>query len=137
MLFSRGDPSLATDLFNPRNMPIPTPALEYPDFSSNLKTRELWAGVYVQYQMALADRLYLLSGWRFDNVWNTVQLDVNVSKSGIPIADNSRSNGLRSLKQRQGILWHLAAPLSVYANYAENFGAAPGLYSDMAEEGAP
>ncbi|MFL6600490.1 MAG: TonB-dependent siderophore receptor [Steroidobacteraceae bacterium] len=129
ILLSRSDPSLATDLFAPPlNMTIPTSLLDNPDWSSNLRTREFWAGAYIQYQVSLADRLYLLSGWRFDNVWNNIRLGVNASKNNILIPDGSQANRLRSLKQREGILWHLAEPLSIYLSYAENFGAAPGLY---------
>jgi iron complex outermembrane receptor protein len=128
ILLSRSDPSLATDLFHPQKTPIPTSLLDKPDWSSNLRTREFWAGAYIQYQVSLADRLYLLSGWRFDNVWNNVRLGVNATKTGILIPDGAQANKLRSLKQRAGILWHFAEPLSIYLNYAENFGAAPGLY---------
>jgi iron complex outermembrane receptor protein len=128
VLHSRSDPSLATDLYNPHNMTIPTSLLDNPDWSSNLRTREFWAGAYIQYQVSLADRLYLLSGWRFDNVWNQANVGVNATKTGILIPDGSQANKLRGLKQREGILWHFAEPLSVYINYAENFGAAPGLY---------
>jgi len=104
-LISRSDPSLATDLFHPQNMPIPTSLLDNPDWSSNLRTREFWAGAFIQYQVSLADRLYLLSGWRFDNVWNNVRLGVNATKTGILIPDGAQANKLRSLKQRAGILW--------------------------------
>jgi iron complex outermembrane receptor protein len=55
--------------------------------------------------------LYLLSGWRYDYVSETGQ-------------------GLHGLKQREGILWHLATPLSLYVSYTENFGADPGLYAN-------
>src|SRR5882724_1776528 len=64
-LLSRSDPSLATDLFNPRNVAIPTFLLQDPDWAARQTQAELWEGAYVQYQLSIADRLYLLSGWRF------------------------------------------------------------------------
>src|SRR5207248_3032359 len=136
-LLSKGDPSLASDLFKPRSSGIPASLLEYPagpDWASTQKTRELWGGLYVQYQLAIADRLYLLSGARFDNVWENVKLSVSSSTTGPTFPAESQSNKLRGLKQREGILWHLATPLSLYANYTENFGAAPGLYVSAAGE---
>jgi iron complex outermembrane receptor protein len=138
-LLSRSDPSLATDLFNPRNVAIPTSLLQDPDWAARQTQAELWGGAYVQYQLSLADRLYLLSGWRFDYVSETSGLNVDVFKSFPAITGGSGSNSAHSGKQRQGILWRLAAPLSLYANYTENFGAVPGIYvsADLTREFIP
>jgi iron complex outermembrane receptor protein len=128
-LLSRSDPSLAIDLFNPRKIAIPASLLEHPDLESRLESRELWGGAYFQYLTSLADQLYLLSGWRFDMVLSRLKLGVDSTSYVTPlISASSQAHSIHSYKQREGILWHFAAPLSLYANYTENFGAAPGLY---------
>jgi len=127
-LLSRSDPTLLTDLFAPRTVAIQTSLLQFPDWASRQTKRELWAGAYAQYEVSFADKLYLLSGWRFDTVWENAVLNVDAAGGGVLYGENSLADRIHSLKQREGILWHLAAPLSLYANYTENFGAVPGLY---------
>jgi iron complex outermembrane receptor protein len=127
-LLSRSDASLTTDLFEPTNVPIPVSLLEEPDRESQTMTRERWAAVYGQYQAALWDRLYLLSGWRKDVVWENVTATVTPT-GGVLGLLGSQTNEVRAIKQREGILWRPAQWLSLYANYSENFGATPGLYA--------
>jgi iron complex outermembrane receptor protein len=109
------------------NGPVPILLLQAPDSDNHLMTRERWAAVYAQYEAALWDRLYLLSGWRKDEVWE------NVTATAIPLGAlgvfGSQANQVRATKQREGILWRQTRWLSLYANYSENFGATPGLYA--------
>jgi iron complex outermembrane receptor protein len=83
--------------------------------------------------------LYLLSGWRLDQVWPNAAAggyipasDRFPGSSGQMMLSGSQSDKLRVLKQREGILWHPIRSLSLYANYSENFGATPGLYASPA-----
>jgi iron complex outermembrane receptor protein len=140
-LLYRSDPSLATDLFDATNVPIPVALLQNPDGESDLVTRERWGAVYAQYQAVLWDKLYLLSGWRLDQVWPNAAsggyipdgAGGRISHGGRQIIlSGSESGKLRVLKQREGILWHPTRSLSLYANYSENFGATPGLYASPA-----
>jgi iron complex outermembrane receptor protein len=127
-LLSRTDASLTTDLYDPAYEPIPVSLLQDPDRESHTLTRERWAAGYVQYQAALWDRLYLLSGWRKDKVWENVT-GTTSPPAGLFTVLGTGSNTVRATKQREGILWRPARWLSLYANYSENFGATPGLYA--------
>jgi iron complex outermembrane receptor protein len=126
-LLASSDPSFATDLFNPGTGPVP--AQVDPDWISQMVTRERWAAYYAQYQVVLWNRLYLLSGWRHDTVWENLQeVGGGTTQSGQLVPFGNLATQLRGLKQREGILWHATPSLSLYANYTENFGATPGLY---------
>ena len=126
-LLSSSDSSFTTDLFNPSKAPVS--AFVNPDWISQMLTRERWASSYAQYQVVLWNRLYLLSGWRYDTVWeNLAELAGSTKQIGLGPPSGSLASKLRGVKQREGILWRATTSLSLYANYTENFGATPGLY---------
>lgn len=126
----RNDPSLATDLFNPRQGEMPVTLLQNPDWSARDSVGERWTGVYVQDQMQLTDSLYFLLGGRYDTVIeevdNTVQTP-DTFPSFEPFVGGTTP--VHALKGRAGVVWHPRPSLSLYANYSQNFGVTAGLYT--------
>jgi iron complex outermembrane receptor protein len=123
--------SLTTDLFHPRTIPLPLDLLDNPDQRTRRNTGERWAAAYVQDQVEIGERLYLLIGLRYDQA---------SAHNGQTVFFNSISGGpswgpyftdtatVHAFKQREGIVWRAQPWLSLYGKYAENFGATPGLY---------
>jgi iron complex outermembrane recepter protein len=118
--------SLTTDLLNPKTIPLPVSLLENPDQRASLNTGERWNAIYLQDQIQFGERLYFLAGLRFDTAVahsdQTVSGNIDLPSSSI---DSAR---VHALKQREGFVWRAQPWLSLYAKYAENFGATPGLY---------
>lgn len=77
-------------------------------------------GVHLQDQVALADTWFLLAGARYQHVY-----EANYSGQTLDSLTSSPLSGDR-LTPRVGLLWHPAAWVSVYANYAENWGPSNG-----------
>jgi iron complex outermembrane receptor protein len=114
------------DLFNPQHQPVPTAFLQNPDAAFGTRTVEQWNGGYFQDQVALTDRLSVVIGARYDHVFESLD-----TAYGFPLTDTGRdTRSDNAFKRRAAVLWHPTAPLSVYANYIENFGIATGLYSN-------
>ena len=72
-----------------------------------------WYGVYLQDQVSLRDRLFLLGGLRYDLARDHVS-----SIYGIGNSSDHR------ITPRVGVLWQAKKWLSLYGSYVENFGAA-------------
>lgn len=122
LLYSNTD--FLTDLYKPAPSPVPTD-LSNPDGIYASTTLERWAGAYLQDRVAIARKLYVLLGVRYDTL-----LERYDAASGPPLADLG-ADQLRehAFKRRAGLLWHEAnAPYSVYANYVENLGVSTGIY---------
>ena len=119
--------SFSTDLYRPGHIPLPGNLLESPDWAYATRTSERWSGVYLQDQFAIGHQVYVLLGVRYDHAreW----LDI---KSGmIPLRHNGTDMRWdHAFKRHAGIVWRAAEPLSLYANYAENFGISTGIYGD-------
>ncbi len=116
--------SFTTDLFTPRHVPVPSDLLLSPDWAYAIRTSERWSSVYLQDQIAIGSQLHVLLGVRYDHAreW----LDI---ATGIPLQDSGTDvRWDHAFKQHAGIIWRAAAPLSLYANYAENFGISTGIY---------
>jgi len=132
-LYTKSDPSLNTDLFNPRNSGVPVALLTDPDWSAHNRTAERWAGVYAQDQIQLGDTLYFLLGVRYDYVAEKIE---NIALNAIPDAFlplgwysyGGGDHRVQAVKGRAGFLWHPTRSLSLYANFMQNFGVSPGLY---------
>lgn len=120
---------LTTDLYNPQTIPIPLSLFQYARDATYRNVRERWDAFYVQDQVSLWDRFYLLLGLRFDTAWTGIGQSLVTPAEGdqtFPYeVDNAR---VHALTKRTGFVWHPTPSLSVYAKYAQNFGAVPGLY---------
>src|SRR6185437_12356346 len=90
-------------------------------------TGERWSAAYVQDQVQIGEKFYFLAGLRYDEASaHTDQTVYSAQQGWGPYTNNSI--GVHALKQREGIVWRVTPGLSLYAKYAENFGATPGLY---------
>lgn len=110
------DPTAASsiDAFNPVH---PGTAFGSPaSLLFNGLQNENTGGAYVQDQVTLPHGLYLLAGARFQYVHEAQ------SFSGQPQPSLTGTK----VTPRVGVLWEAAPWLSLYANYAENFGASNG-----------
>jgi len=115
-----------TDLFSPQHGPVPSSLLENPDWANATATTERWSSAYVQDQIAFAQKFYLLLGARYDVV--SERLD---SGFGLPILDaGTERRWDHAFKRRAGLVWRATEPLSLYANYTENFGISTGIYGE-------
>lgn len=127
---TQSDPSLATDLFNPRSYEKPLTPLESLGRTARNRVAERWTGAYIQDQIQLLDSLYFLVGARYDRVIEEVDNTVfepETFPDFIPFA--SGRTPVKALKGRAGLLWHPLPSLSFYANYSQNFGVTAGLYA--------
>jgi iron complex outermembrane recepter protein len=121
--------SLTGDLYHPSTIPIPVALLENPDQKTQRNTGERWTAAFVQDQIELGSRLYLLLGLRWDEATARSGQTVYSPQNGgswSPYFINSAR--VHALKQREGVVWRALPWLSLYAKYSENFGATPGLY---------
>jgi iron complex outermembrane recepter protein len=120
------DFSLTTDLFNPKTIPLPLALVRNPDGRANSRTGERWGALYVQDQVEISERLYVLLGLRYDQAW--VNNEQTTTGNILLSPYSNSSSHVHAIKQREGIVWRMRPWLSLYAKYAENFGASPGLY---------
>ncbi|MEA3181784.1 MAG: iron complex outerrane recepter protein [Gammaproteobacteria bacterium] len=129
-LLLRSDPSLAVDLFNPVPAPVPWTLLQNPESDLKTATSEEWVGLYVQEQMQIGDSLHVLLGARFDHVHENVDNSGFTPLPGISntLVGDDQSNKVQALKGRAGVVWHPLQPLSLYANFSQNFGITAGLF---------
>ena len=119
--------NLTDDLFHPRTMPLPLELLDHPDQTTTRSTGELWSAVYIQDQVQFGERFYFLAGLRYDAASaHNGQTGYTAQLGSQPYINNTA--GVHALKQREGFVWRATPWLSLYAKYAENFGATPGLY---------
>jgi iron complex outermembrane receptor protein len=79
-------------------------------------------GVYVQDQIELPHKLFLLLGLRHDRAVDRSNLDVNAANP-YPIYDYPTFRDQPPLSHRYGLLWQMRPELSFYTSYTENFGA--------------
>ena len=119
---------LTTDLFNPKSIPLPVSLLDNPDQSTHRHSGERWYSTYGQDQVEIGDRLYVLIGLRYDQALAYENQSINYSDTSLVNFPGSNYVRAHALKHREGIVWRAKPWLSVYAKYAENFGATPGLY---------
>ncbi|WP_082409760.1 TonB-dependent siderophore receptor [Methylomonas koyamae] len=77
-------------------------------------TSTSWFGLYLQDQIEMPYRVFVLGGLRFDQA---NQLDRLL---------NSIAGDEHRVSPRGGLLWRALPELSLYANYSENFGAQNG-----------
>jgi len=124
---SAGAFALTDELFHPRTIPLPLDLLDHPDQATRRNTGERWTAVYVQDQVQFGERFYFLAGLRYDRASAYNGQTVYTAGQGWAPYDNNRAN-VYALKQREGFVWRARPWLSLYAKYAENFGATPGLY---------
>lgn len=135
-LIFRNDTSLQTDLLHPSGTPVDWSLLGDPDSSTLNFTEEQWVGAYFQNQVQIGDSIHLLFGGRFDHVHEKINRVGMQKASGLPyppgtILDENFGtvDSLRSIRGRAGILWHPLQPLSLYANFSQNFGVTAGLFA--------
>jgi len=118
--------TFTTDLYSPIHRSVPGYLLGNPDWAYATRTSERWTSAYAQDQIDIGGQVYLLLGIRYDHAreW----LDV---LSGVPLQDSgSDKRWDHAFRRHAGVVWRAAAPLSLYANYAENFGISLGIYGD-------
>jgi iron complex outermembrane recepter protein len=115
-----------TDLFRPNHEPVPGYLLAHPYRGHGTRTSERWSSVYLQDQVAIDQRVYLMLGVRYDHAREWANI-----KTGVPLQDSG--TGVlwdHAFKRHAGIVWRATGPLSLYANYAENFGISTGIYGN-------
>ncbi len=100
------------DIFNPVH-DAPRPVFQPSDFSTTSISNE-WNGVYLQDQVDLPYQFHLLAGARYD--------DARIEQTGTGIFGSARRDDT-AFKPRVGLLWQPLRELSLYGNYAENFGS--------------
>jgi iron complex outermembrane receptor protein len=120
---------LTTDLYNPQTVPIPLSLFQHVHDGTYRSVHERWGAFYVQDQVSLWDRFYLLLGLRFDTAWTGIEESlVTTDQGGETLPYNAQNGQIHAVTKRTGFVWHPTTSLSVYAKYTENFGAVPGLY---------
>jgi iron complex outermembrane recepter protein len=118
--------TFTTDLYAPRHVRVPGNLLHNPDWAYAIWTSERWNGVYLQDQIGIGERVYVLLGVRYDHAREWLD-----TASGFPLQDDGKDMRWdHAFKRHAGIVWRAAEPLSLYANYAENFGISTGIYGD-------
>ena len=91
-------------------------------YSQDATTNNL--GVYVQDQINLPHAVSVLAGFRYQRV---TQNSGFTDSTGTRTPDTPQSDSATT--PRVGLLWRPREQLSLYGNYAENFGANNGLYN--------
>jgi iron complex outermembrane receptor protein len=121
------DPTLAIDLFAPKQTAISWALLQSPDQRAHTTIAERWGGLYLQDQVHINDSLYLLMGARVDHV--SERLDTGIATpTNLGFGFGGETNHVTALKGRGGLVWHPTAALSLYGNYSQNFGVTAGLF---------
>ena len=116
--------SPANFLFNPINLGTQTPLCVPAYGGCYFDTADYWqntAGLYLQDQVKLPYNFFLLTGARYQYISQG-------SKDGTAQYDLTPQPNLtaQALTPRFGLLWRPQEWLSVYGNYAQNFGANVG-----------
>ena len=119
---------LTTDLYHPQAIPIPLSLFDDPHQTTYHNVHERWGALYIQDQVAFLDEFYLLLGLRFDKAWTGIGQSIVSPEVDTLSLYQEASNRVHALTKRIGFVWHPTTALSLYAKYAENFGAVPGLY---------
>jgi iron complex outermembrane recepter protein len=113
-------PTSAVNIYDPNAQRISlTPV---PIFNINSIGNTDNYGAYIQDQIKLPFNVHVMGGLRYQYVHNTsslTDLDTNVVTPNDPQTDDA-------VTPRVGILWQPQKWLSLYSNYAENFGANTG-----------
>jgi iron complex outermembrane receptor protein len=107
---------------------VPSDVLRNPDFAFATATEEQWSSVLLQDSIELPGGLYLLAGARYDHVREWLD-----TAAGFPLTESG--GDLRwdnAFKRRAGALWNVLSPVSLYANYTEDFGISTGIYRGAA-----
>jgi iron complex outermembrane recepter protein len=116
----------ATDLFAPQHVPVPGYLLENPDGAYATWTSERWSSAYLQDQIGIGQQVHVLLGVRYDHARQWLD-----GAAGIPLQDiGTDVRWDHAFKRHAGIVWRVTEPLSLYANYAENFGISTGIYGE-------
>ena len=124
--FSQGGANFPINIFNPLYGSVPESAFDDAalgaggfNFFSTVQVRH--AGVYVQDQITLFNRLHLLLGGRYDHAEiRNGESDVSPAEA----AADRRTRPERSDSQfspRAGLLYQLTPGVSVYASYSQSF----------------
>ena len=111
-----------TNVINPAPAALVTdPTMAY---SMNNKTDS--SGVYIQDQIKLPHDIQVLAGLRTQkvNYTGTTTMGTGQGGTGLPTTDTPLSDS--AMTPRVGLLWQANDQLSLYGNYAENFGANTG-----------
>lgn len=101
------------DAFNPVHAPfdiLSQPILE----TLAVDDEEQWYGLYLQDQLQLPYRVYLLAGFRYDNA---------TIRDKLTGTDTSQDD---AITPRFGLLWRPLPEISLYGNYVESFGRSNG-----------
>ncbi|MEH2161242.1 MAG: TonB-dependent siderophore receptor [Nostoc sp.] len=112
--FGFGNPN-TINIFNPVYSPEPDPSTLAVLSNTSTNTKRL--GVYAQDQVTLLDNLFLLAGFRYDTVDQTVTNNRNSSET-------SQSND--AISPRFGILYRVIPEFSLYASYSRSFNPNTG-----------
>lgn len=119
------DPTYALDpafnslinLFNPIHPGTPFGPLQ-PAFAGNGPTKS-W-GLYLQDQAALPGNVFALAGVRFQHAFEANYTGITLSSL------TSTPLNARAVTSRYGLLWRPESWLSLYGNYADNWGPSNG-----------
>lgn len=131
--------ALTTDLYHPEAIPLPLSLLDNPQDVTYRNVHERWGATYIQDQVSLLDRLYMLLGLRFDKAWTGIgqsQTETEPTSNSALLPYETAHNQAHALTKRVGLVWHPSSALSFYAKYTENFGAVPGLYAAATASGS-
>jgi len=115
------------DLFNPVNPGTPFSGPTTPLLSDSGTNASL--GVYAQDQLVFPGNVFLLAGARFQGLHQTS--DVVFPQAPAPASQPKVDAG--ALTPRIGLLWQPRPFLSLYGNYAQNFG--PNQLGDITAAG--
>jgi iron complex outermembrane receptor protein len=120
-LFLTGGSStfVTTDIFNP----VPVTGLTLDPALSNAYAGDVRSyGAYLQDQVKLPHDVQVLGGLRYQKVTRSGSATYGAGTS--PIPDDAQDD--HAVTPRLGVLWQARQNLSLYADYAENFGANNG-----------
>ncbi|MBK9519627.1 MAG: TonB-dependent receptor [Anaeromyxobacter sp.] len=112
-----------TDAFHPAPPPLSIDPTLW--FGADATTDHL--GVYAQDQVALPLGLHALAGLRYQRVKRTGSQSFGPGLGGDGSAIPDEPQDDQAVTPRAGLLWQAGGAVSLYANYAENFGANTGF----------
>jgi iron complex outermembrane receptor protein len=119
--YGGGNPPSSTNIYNPVHPGNNYPQAYDPTVWSGGITNTDQYGVYIQDQIKLPYDVHVMGGIRYQNIH---QGSVNQDSTGLTTKNMSQSQD--AVTPRVGILWQAQNWLSMYANYAESFGANSG-----------